>query len=315
MGTRLGVIMDPVSRIQYKKDTSLALLLAAAERGWQLFYMEQPDLYIEAGQAKAKIRPLEVRADPNDWYTLGEPQDLELAALDVILMRKDPPVDKNFFYTTLVLDLAASAGVEVVNRPASLRDHNEKLFATRFPELMAPTLVSADMRRLRDFIAAQTEAILKPLDGMGGQSIFRIHRNDPNTSVILETLTHGGTQLAMAQRYLPEISEGDKRILMIDGEPVPYGLARIPMAGESRGNLAAGGTGVGFQLTEVELRIATVVGKVLREENILFAGLDIIGSCLTEINITSPTCVQEITRASGLDVAGQIIEAIAKRLA
>ncbi len=314
MTIRLGVIMDPIAGIHYHKDTTLALLLAAAARGWELFYMEQPDLFIEAGAGHARMRELTVRADPADWFTFGIDAARPLADLDVILMRKDPPVDAAFIYATMVLDFAADAGSLVLNPPQALREHNEKLFATRFPELMSPTLVTASMSRLREFTARQGRVVLKPLDGMGGASIFVVAADDPNASVILETLTRHGKFPVMAQRYLPEISEGDKRILMIEGEPVPWGLARIPKSGESRGNLAAGGTGVGFELTETELAVARKVGPVLRREGILFAGLDIIGSCLTEINITSPTCVQEINRAFSVNIADQVIDAIAARL-
>lgn len=314
MSVRLGIVMDPISSISYKKDSSLAMLLAAQARGWSLFYMEQPDLYLSAGEAKARMRPLKVFADPQHWFELGEETDAPLRDLDVILMRKDPPFDMEFVYSTYLLEQAERAGVLIVNRPQSLRDCNEKLFATQFPHCTPPTLVSRRADILREFAKEHRDIILKPLDGMGGASIFRHREGDPNLSVILETLTNHGQQQIMAQAYLPAIKDGDKRILMINGEPVPYCLARIPAAGETRGNLAAGGRGEARPLTERDRWIAAQVGPSLREKGLLFVGLDVIGDFLTEINVTSPTCIREIDNAYDTKIGEQLMDAIAVQL-
>ncbi|MDO8696056.1 MAG: glutathione synthase [Pseudomonas sp.] len=314
MGIRLGIVMDPIAGIAFKKDSSLAMLLAAQARGWSLFYMEQQDLYQKASIARARTRPLQVFEDPQHWFELQDEQDIALSELDVILMRKDPPFDNEFVYSTYLLEQAEQAGVLVVNRPQSLRDCNEKLFATLFPQCTPPTVVSRRADILREFAVEQRDIILKPLDGMGGSSIFRHCEGDPNLSVILETLTAHGTQQIMAQGYLPAIKEGDKRILMINGEPIPYCLARIPAAGETRGNLAAGGRGEARPLTERDRWIAAQVGPTLREKGLLFVGLDVIGDYLTEINVTSPTCIREIDNAFGTRIAEQLIDAIAELL-
>ncbi|MDU9396613.1 glutathione synthase [Pseudomonas sp. zfem003] len=314
MSVRLGIVMDPIAQINFKKDSSLAMLLAAQARGWSLFYMEQQDLYQAAGVARARMKPLEVKADPAGWYVLGDEQDTPLADLDVILMRKDPPFDNEFIYSTYLLEQAERAGVLVVNRPQSLRDCNEKFFATLFPHLTPTTLVSRRPDILREFAKEQRDIILKPLDGMGGSMIFRHREGDPNLSVILETLTRHGAEQIMAQRYLSAIVDGDKRILMIDGEPVPYCLARIPAAGETRGNLAAGGRGEARPLTERDREIAATVGPVLREKGLLFVGLDVIGDHLTEINVTSPTCIREIDAAYDTRIGERLMDVIATRL-
>ncbi len=314
MSVRLGIVMDPIVSISYKKDSSLAMLLAAQARGWSLFYMEQADLYQGKGQARARMRPLKVFADPARWFELGDEQDSALAELDVLLMRKDPPFDMEFVYSTYLLEQAEREGVLVVNRPQSLRDCNEKLFATLFPQCTAPTLVSRRADIIRQFAATHGDVILKPLDGMGGASVFRHRQGDPNLSVILETLTQHGKQQIMAQAYLPAIVDGDKRILMIDGEPVPYCLARIPASGETRGNLAAGGRGEARPLTERDRWIAAQIGPTLREKGLLFVGLDVIGDSLTEINVTSPTCIREIDAAFNTDIGGQLMDAIARQL-
>lgn len=314
MSIRIGIIMDPISEIHYKKDSSLAMLLAAQQRNWQLSYMEPQDIYLHNGQAMGSMRPLEVFADPEHWYELGEPQQQPLAELDVILMRKDPPFDNEFLYATHILEAAERDGVLVVNRPASLRDCNEKLFATRFPQCSPPNTVSRRADILRAFISEHRDVILKPLDGMGGTLIFRVRDNDPNISVIIEALTEHGQQQIMAQRYLPEIKDGDKRILMIDGEPVPYCLARIPQAGETRGNLAAGGRGEARPLTERDRWIAAEVGPELRRRGLLFVGLDVIGDYLTEINVTSPTCIREIDAAYDTDIGGKLMDCIELQL-
>ena len=315
MSIRLGIVMDPIAQINFKKDSSLAMLLAAQARGWSLFYMEQRDLYSNAGQARARMQPLRAFNDPQRWFELDEEQDAPLAELDVILMRKDPPFDNEFVYSTYLLEQAEREGVLVVNRPQSLRDCNEKLFATQFPHCMPPSLVSRRADILREFAEAQRDIILKPLDGMGGSSIFRHRVGDPNLSVILETLTAHGTHQCMAQGYLPAIKDGDKRILMIDGEPIPYCLARIPAQGETRGNLAAGGRGEARPLTERDRWIAAEVGPVLREKGLLFVGLDVIGEHLTEINVTSPTCIREIDKAFDTRIGERLMDAIEGKLA
>jgi len=314
MSVRLGIVMDPIASISYKKDSSLAMLLAAQARGWSLFYMEQRDLYQAQGKARARMRPLNVFADPARWVELGDEQDSTLAELDVILMRKDPPFDMEFVYSTYLLEQAEAEGVLVVNRPQSLRDCNEKLFATLFPQCTPPTLVSRRPDIIRQFAAEHGDVILKPLDGMGGTSIFRHRAGDPNLSVILETLTALGAQQIMAQAYLPAIKDGDKRILMIDGEPVDYCLARIPASGETRGNLAAGGRGEARPLSERDRWIAAQVGPTLREKGLLFVGLDVIGDYLTEINVTSPTCIREIDAAYNTDIGGKLMDAIDRQL-
>ncbi|NQD78764.1 glutathione synthase [Pseudomonas seleniipraecipitans] len=314
MSVRLGIVMDPIAQIAYKKDSSLAMLLAAQARGWSLFYMEQKDLYQAAGVARGRTRALQVFADPQRWFELGDEQDLPLAELDVILMRKDPPFDTEFIYSTYLLEQAEEAGTLVVNRPQSLRDCNEKLFATRFPTLTPETIVSRRPDILRDFARQHRDIILKPLDGMGGSMIFRHREGDPNLSVILEALTAHGSQQIMAQVYLPAILDGDKRILMIDGEPVPYCLARIPASGETRGNLAAGGRGEARPLTDRDREIAAAVGPSLRERGLLFVGLDVIGDRLTEINVTSPTCIREIDAAFDTRIGEQLMDKIAEKL-
>lgn len=314
MSIRIGIIMDPISEIHYKKDSSLAMLLAAQQRNWQLSYMEPQDIYLQNGQAVGSMRPLDVFADPEHWYELGEAQQQPLAELDVILMRKDPPFDNEFLYATHILEAAERDGVLVVNRPASLRDCNEKLFATRFPQCSPPNTVSRRADVLRAFISEHRDVILKPLDGMGGTMIFRVREDDPNISVIIEALTEHGQQQIMAQRYLPEIKDGDKRILMIDGDPVPYCLARIPQAGETRGNLAAGGRGEARPLSERDRWIAAEVAPELRRRGLLFVGLDVIGDYLTEINVTSPTCIREIDAAYDTDIGGQLMDCIEQQL-
>ena len=310
MTIRLGVIMDPIQVIHFKKDTSLALLNAAQERGCELWYMEQADLSIQKGRSYGRMASLKVAMNPEQWADLGEFEDRPLAELDIIIMRKDPPFDSEFIYSTYILERAEEEGVLVANRPQSLRDCNEKVFATAFPELMSPTIVARRADLLKAFHKEHEDVIFKPLDGMGGSSIFRLKKDDPNVSVIIETLTAHGTQQIMAQKFIPEITSGDKRILMINGEPVPYSLARIPAQGETRGNLAAGGRGVTQELSEDDHRIASIIGPELKKRGLYFVGLDVIGNCLTEINVTSPTCVREISRDSGIDVAGQLIDTL-----
>ena len=314
MTVKLGVVMDPIADITYAKDTTMAMLWAAQSRDWELFYMEQGDLYLEDGVARASMAPLNVFHDPDHWFELGDSAPVELAELDVILMRKDPPFDNEYIYSTYVLEAAERTGTLIVNRCQSLRDCNEKVFATQFPQCCPPVLVSASMPRLRDFHALYRDVIFKPLDGMGGSAIFRVKPEDPNVSVILETLTAYGRHTIMAQEFIPEISEGDKRILMINGKPVPYCLARVPLAGETRGNLAAGGSGRAQPLSERDAWIAAQVGPELQDRGLLFVGLDIIGDYLTEINVTSPTCIREIDAAYDLDIGGQLMDCIVEKL-
>jgi glutathione synthase len=307
--------MDPVVGIKPSKDTTLALLLEAARRNYAIEYFEMGDIRIADGNAYGSARRLEVRDDTADWFTLGERRDIGLADLDVILMRKDPPFDMEYIYATYILERAEARGTLVVNRPAGIRDCNEKASISWFPQCTAPTLIDRDMGRLRAFLAQQRKIVVKPLDGMGGASVFVLEAQGLNVGVALETLTGGGTRFAMAQRYLPDIAAGDKRILLIDGKPAPYALARIPAKGETRGNLAAGGRGEGVALTDHDRWIAAEVGPTLVNKGLLFVGLDVIGDSLTEINVTSPTCVRELDRQYGLNLAGDLFDAIEKRLA
>ena len=310
MSLKIGVVMDPIQSIHYQKDTTLALLWAAQDRGATLFYSEPDGLFLKGEVAMGRGQPLTVFRDPARWYELGDEADLSLADLDIVLMRKDPPFDTEYIYATYLLERAERQGTLIVNRCQSLRDCNEKLFATEFPQCCPPLLVSRHPSQLKAFHREHRDVIFKPLDGMGGSAIFRAREDDPNLSVILETLTLRGQQTIMAQQYLPEISEGDKRILMINGEAVPYCLARVPLAGESRGNLAAGGSGRVQPLTERDQWIASQVGPTLKARGLYFVGLDVIGSYLTEINVTSPTCLREIEAETGLDLAGQLLDAL-----
>lgn len=310
MPIKLGMVMDPIGRINIKKDTSFAMLLEAQARGWELHYMELGSLYLRNGKAYAKTRTLVVQRDESQWFRFVAERDITLDTLDVIIMRKDPPFDQEYLYATYLLELAEHAGVNVVNKPQSLRDANEKLFTAWFPQCCTETLVTMDSHRIKDFLHELGEIIVKPLDGMGGSSIFYVREGDPNLSVILETMTQHNTRTVMAQKYLPEIKDGDKRILMVNGEPIPYCLARIPGKGESRGNLAAGGSGEGRALTDQDRWIAGQVGPTLREKGLAFVGLDVIGNTLTEINVTSPTCVQELDKQFGLNISGQLMDHI-----
>jgi glutathione synthase len=315
MGVKLGVVMDPIEKVNYKKDSTMAMLWAAADRDWELSYMTPQDIFLQQGEALATVSPLKVFRNPAHFYEKGEPFTRSLAELDVILMRKDPPFDNEYVYTTYLLEVAERQGTLIVNRCASLRDCNEKVFATQFPQCCPPLLVSADNDRLKAFYAEHGDVIFKPLDGMGGTAIFRVKPKDPNLNVILETLTDFGQTTIMAQRFIPEISEGDKRILMVDGEAVPYCLARVPLAGENRGNLAAGGNGVVRELTERDRWIVEQVAPALKEKQLIFVGLDVIGDYLTEINVTSPTCIREIDAACDTDIGGQLMDCIMERLA
>jgi glutathione synthase len=312
---RLGVVMDPIGTIKPVKDSTLAMLLEAQRRGWAISYMEQSDLSIRDGVARGRVRAREVADDTESWYRLGNPSDLALGELDAILMRKDPPFNMEYVYSTYVLERAEAAGALVVNRPAALRDMNEKAYTMWLAECCPPTLITRSHREMTAFAAEHETVVVKPLDGMGGRSIFVIRDGDPNANVIIETLTDYGTRYAMAQRYIPEIVDGgDKRILVIDGEPFGYALARIPAAGDNRGNLAAGARAEGRPLTERDRWIAERAGPLLREQGVLFAGLDVIGDYLTEVNVTSPTCIRELDREYGANIAGLLFDAIEARL-
>ncbi len=314
MNINLGIVMDPISQIKVSKDSSFAMLQAAQAMGWKLWYMELNDLYLRDGQAYAAMRPLQVRDDLSDWFSLEPSQTAPLSSLSVILMRKDPPFDLEYIVSTYILEQAEAAGTLVVNKPQSLRDANEKLYTAWFSQCCVPTQVTRRASNLRAFLQEQGDIILKPLDGMGGKSIFRLKNGDQNTSVIIETITKYEQKFVMAQRFIPEISQGDKRILLIDGEPIPYALARIPAAGEVRGNLAAGGHGEGVELSQRDKWICQQVGPVLRDKGLLFVGLDVIGDFLTEINVTSPTCIRELDRLYGLDIAGQLMQVIESKI-
>ena len=307
---KLGIVMDPISSINIKKDSSFAMLLQAQKRGYQLHYMEMADLYLLEGQARASTKLLQVEQNPAKWYEFNGQQDIALSDLDVILMRKDPPFDTEFVYATYILERAEDEGTLIVNKPQSLRDANEKLYTSWFSQHTPKTLVTRDAARLKAFYQAEKDVILKPLDGMGGASIFRLKPEDANVSVIIETLTEHGSRYAMAQKFIPEIKDGDKRVLVINGEPVPYCLARIPASGETRGNLAAGGRGEARPLTDSDWAIARAVGPALKAKGLIFVGLDIIGDKLTEINVTSPTCIREIEAAFPISITGLLFDQI-----
>jgi glutathione synthase len=314
MSIKVGIVMDPIEQISYHKDTSLALMFAAQQHDCELYYMEQQDLSIQNGQAYGRMSAITVAMNPENWFEKEAAVDRPLSDLQLILMRKDPPFDSEFIYSTYILERAEQQGVIVANKPQSLRDCNEKVFATEFAELMSPTTVTRRSDLLKAFHAEHGDVIFKPLDGMGGSSIFRLKKDDPNVSVIIETLTDHGKQQIMAQRFIPEITQGDKRILIIDGEAVPFTLARIPADGETRGNLAAGGSGITMALTDKEKAIADKIGPKLKEKGLYFVGLDVIGDYVTEINVTSPTCVREISRDSGIDVADQLITCLLQKV-
>ena len=310
MNISLCVVMDPIDSINIKKDSTFAMLLEAQARGWAIWYAEQQDLYLVDDTAYCQVKRLSVVDDPNGWFSFHESETRPLAQMQVILMRKDPPFDMEYIYTTYLLEKAEEKGSLVINKPSALRDCNEKLFTSWFPQCCTPMLVSRKHQQLLNFLDQQSDIILKPLGTMGGASIFRVKKDDPNINVILETLTEHGTKYTMAQRFIPEITEGDKRILMVDGEAIPYALARIPKTGETRGNLAAGGTGKGVPLSDRDHWIAQQVGPELKKRGILFAGLDVIGDYLTEINVTSPTCIRELDKIYGLNISAQLMDKI-----
>ena len=310
MTVKLGMVMDPISLININKDTSFAMLLEAKARLWEIYYMELNDLYLRNGRAFARTRLLQVQRDPEQHFKFLGEQVVDLETLDVIIMRKDPPFNQEYIYATYILERAEQSGCYVINKPQSLRDANEKIYTAWFPQCCTDTLVTREPGLIRDFLQEHHEIILKPLDGMGGASIFHLYLSDPNLSVILENMTKHGARMVMAQKYLPEIKQGDKRILVVNGEAMPYALARIPAQGETRGNLAAGGTAEGRPLTERDQWIADQVGPVLVEKGLVFVGLDVIGDYLTEINVTSPTCVQELDQQFGLNISAKLLNHI-----
>ena len=316
MSIRLGIVMDPIDQISPKKDTTLGMIVSALKLDWEVSYILQGNIYSADGVIR-HISQTITRAsfDPADWYSLGEKTDTPLTELDAVIMRVDPPFNMEYVYTTYMLEVAEKEGLLVVNRPQSLRDCNEKFFATHFPQCCPPLIVSSNPQLLRDFYERHGDIVVKPLDGMGGEAIFRVKPSDPNFSVILETLTQHGKTTIMAQKFIPQISAGDKRILMVNGKPIPYGLARIPPEGETRGNLAAGGNGIALALGERDLWIANEIGPELVKRGLLFVGLDVIGDYLTEINVTSPTCAREIDAAYNTDITGLLMQAIAEQLA
>jgi glutathione synthase len=314
MTIKLAIVMDPIKQVNYKKDSSLAMLWAAAERGWELYYLTPSDLYMDNGNAKGLASPLQVFRDPSHFYQLGEASETILADFDVILMRKDPPFDNEYIYATYLLENAEKHGSLIINKPQSLRDCNEKVFATEFSDLTPEHLISRNKHLLKEFHKKHEDVIFKPLDGMGGSAIFRLKKDDPNINVIIEMLTEHGNQQIMAQRYLPEIKDGDKRILVVDGQVVDYCLARLPAEGETRGNLAAGGTGRPQPLTESDRALAEKIAPELVKRGLIFVGLDVIGNYLTEVNVTSPTCIREIDNAFDTDIAGMLMSAIEKKL-
>jgi len=310
----LGVVMDPIETIKPKKDSTLAMLLAAQKRGWELVYFRQQDLSVRNGAPRGHGLRLRVADDPDNWFELGEAWIEGLEALDALLMRKDPPFDMEYIYTTYILELAEQRGLLVVNKPGSLRDINEKAYTAWFPQCTPPSLVTRSRSALLEFLDEHEKIVLKPLDGMGGHSIFVLAKGDLNANVIVETLTDYGSKFTLAQRYIPEIVDGDKRILLIDGQPIDYALARIPAPGENRGNLVMGAKGEGRALSDRDRWLCGQVGPVLASKGVIFAGLDVIGAYLTEINVTSPTGIRELDRQYGIDIAAKLIEAIDRRL-
>ena len=314
MSKKLGIIMDPIQSINFKKDTSLLILLAAKKSGFTLYLIEQNDLYLDCDEPRALTAELNVFDDEKEWFELKTKRDISISDLDVILMRKDPPFNKEYIYSTYILEAAKRKGVLIVNDPQSLRDCNEKIFATEFKQFTPPLIVTKNIKLLKAFLAQNEEVVYKPLDGMGGESIFKVNYKDENINVILETLTKFGTRTIMAQKYIADISNGDKRILIIGGKVIPLCLARIPPKGEFRGNLAAGGSGVVKQLSERDLLIANSVAEICVKRGLLFVGLDIIGNFLTEINVTSPTCAREIDKELDFSIGDLFMECISKRL-
>ena len=315
MPYQLGIIMDPIEGINIRKDSSFAMLLEAQRRGWQIYYMLMDGLRLEGEVVLADAALLTVEDNPNQWFELAARQTVSLADMDAVLMRKDPPFNMEYIYATYLLELASKQGTLIVNRADSLRDCNEKLFTAWFPQCCAPTLVSRKLADFNRFLAEQQDIVVKPLDGMGGKSIFIVHHHDRNRNVVFETLTDHEQGFAMAQRFIPEISQGDKRVLLINGKPVPYALARVPSEKDNRGNLAAGASAVGLPLNNRDQWICEQVGPELKQRGLMFVGLDIIGDYLTEINVTSPTCIRELDAIYDLNISADLFEAIEHRLA
>jgi glutathione synthase len=312
---RIAVVMDPIEHIKPRKDTTLAMLLAAQRRGWELHYLELRDLWLRDGTAMGRAHPIEVREHATDWFTRGEPVVTPLGEFAAILMRKDPPFDTEYIYATYILERAELQGALVVNRPQGLRDMNEKVYTAWFPQCCAPTLITRDMADMHAFLREHGRVVCKPLYGMGGRSIFVIDLGDKNANVVFETLTEYGTRYAIVQRYIPDIvTTGDSRVILVDGEAAPYALARIPTEADNRGNLAAGAKGVGRPLDDRDRWLAGQIGPTLRERGMLFVGLDVIGGYVTEINVTSPTGVRELGEQFGIDIAGDLMDAIERRL-
>ncbi len=311
---KIGIVMDPIGSITPKKDSSFAMLLEATRRDAEIYYFEQQDLRMLSGDASGRSRRLSVQDDSSDWFQFGAEEDLALGSLDAILMRKDPPFDMEYVYTTYILDRAKQAGALIVNAPQALRDMNEKAYTGWFPDCTPITLITRSMSEMKSFLGEHERIVVKPLDGMGGRSIFVLQKNDNNANVVFETLTDYGQRFAMAQVYIPEIKLGDKRILIIDGEPVPYALARIPTGDDNRGNIVAGATTKGQKLSAADRRICDQVGPVLREQGVLFAGIDVIGDVMTEVNVTSPTGIRELDREFDLNIAGLMFDSIEEKL-
>ena len=307
---KLGVLMDPIENIHVHKDSTFAMLLEAQARGYEVFYMLPQDIWLQDGITWGRMHSISVVDDDADWYELSAPSDQPLVDLDVLLMRKDPPFDMDFINITYLLEQAEAQGLMVLNKPASLRDANEKLFTAWFPQCCPKTIVTASPELIKEFVLAEGEVVIKPLDAMGGHSVFRMQEDDPNINVIAETMTKNGTRYVMVQRFIRDIVEGDKRILLINGEPVPYGLARIPKEGDFRGNLASGASGEGRELTDRDRWICEQVGPLLKEKGLIFVGLDVIGKYLTEINVTSPTCIRELDNIYDLNIAADFFDAV-----
>lgn len=315
MPRRLGIIMDPIQGINIKKDSSFAMLLEAQRREWEIWYMVVDGLRLENNAVVSTASLLKVTDNANQWFELSEPEVIDLSSLDVILMRKDPPFNMEYIYVTYLLELVEKQDTLIVNQPDSLRDCNEKLFTAWFPQCCAPTLVGRRLEDFNRFLSEQSNIVVKPLDGMGGKSIFIVHEHDKNRNVVFETLTDHEQRFAMAQKYIPEIQQGDKRVLLIDGHPVPYALARIPSEKDNRGNLAAGASAVGVELSTRDRWICDQIGPELSKRGLLFVGLDIIGDYLTEINVTSPTCIRELDHIYDLNISADLFDVIDSKLA
>lgn len=309
---KIAFIIDPIEKLKVKKDSSIAMMLEAQKRNYAVYIIEQKNLYIVDGFAYGLANRINIDLHSTPWYKLSETETVSLSDFSVIMLRKDPPVDTHYLHTTYVLDLAEKAGVLVVNKPQSVRDANEKVFLANFPQCAVATIFSMNREFIKEFIKAEKKVVLKPLDGMGGKSVFVVTADEPNLNVILETLSKNYSEMITAQKYIPEITEGDKRIILINGEPIPYALARIPTVGETRGNLAAGGTGKVVELTERDYWICEQVAPVLREKGLIFVGLDVIGNYLTEINVTSPTCIREIEAGSGINIAAKLFDVLSQ---